>query len=100
FIPVSELDNPTYLYGVAYQQFIPNPQLALILTLSLVCLAQIKINMTNAYAGSLAWSNFFARLTHSHPGRFVWLLFNVFSDIVLMEMVISHAVERILGLYS
>ncbi|KCX69241.1 putative two-component sensor kinase domain protein, partial [Acinetobacter baumannii 754286] len=61
FIPVSELDNPTYLYWVAYQQFIPNPQLALILTLALVCLAQIKINMTNAYAGSLAWSNFFAR---------------------------------------
>ena len=58
FIPVSELDNPTYLYWVAYQQFIPNPQLALILTLVLVCLAQIKINMTNAYAGSLAWSNF------------------------------------------
>lgn len=58
FIPVSELDNPTYLYWVAYQQFIPNPQLALILTLALVCLAQIKINMTNAYAGSLAWSNF------------------------------------------
>lgn len=58
FIPVSELDNPTYLYWVAYRQFIPNPQLALILTLALVCLAQIKINMTNAYAGSLAWSNF------------------------------------------
>ena len=58
FTPVSELDNPTYLYWLAYQQFIPNPQLALILTLALVCLAQIKINMTNAYAGSLAWSNF------------------------------------------
>ncbi|WP_269494008.1 ATP-binding protein [Acinetobacter baumannii] len=100
FTPVSELDNPTYLYWVAYQQFIPNPQLALILTLALVCLAQIKINMTNAYAGSLAWSNFFARLTHSHPGRIVWLLFNVFIAIVLMEMGISHAVERILGLYS
>ncbi|MFW2011227.1 hypothetical protein ACG91E_20830, partial [Acinetobacter nosocomialis] len=62
FIPVTELDNPTYLYWVAYQQFIPNPQLALILTLALVCLAQIKINMTNAYAGSLACSTFFARL--------------------------------------
>lgn len=42
----------------------------------------------------------FARLTHSHPGRIVWLLFNVFIAIVLMEMGISHAVERILGLYS
>jgi hypothetical protein len=40
-------------------------------------LSQIKINVTNAYAGSLAWSNFFARITHSHPGRVVWLVFNV-----------------------
>ena len=39
--------------------------------------AQIKINVTNAYAGSIAWSNFFSRLTHSHPGRVVWLVFNV-----------------------
>ncbi|MEZ6841470.1 hypothetical protein ABVN80_16600 [Acinetobacter baumannii] len=56
--------------------------------------------MTNAYAGSLAWSNFFARLNHSHPGRIVLASFNVFIAIVLMEMGISHAVERILGLYS
>jgi hypothetical protein len=33
-----------------------------------VVVSQLKINVTNAYAGSLAWSNFFARLTHSHPG--------------------------------
>ncbi|MAK31997.1 ATP-binding protein [Acinetobacter sp.] len=100
FVPISEIDNPTYLYWIAYQQFIPSPQIALLLTLALVCLAQIKINVTNAYAGSLAWSNFFARLTHSHPGRIVWLIFNVMIAIVLMEMGIIHAVERILGLYS
>jgi hypothetical protein len=45
----------------------------------LFVVSQIKINVTNAYAGSLAWSNFFARLTHSHPGRVVWLVFNVGS---------------------
>lgn len=99
-VPIAELDNPTYLYWMAYQQFIPSPQIALLLTLLLVCLAQIKINVTNAYAGSLAWSNFFARLTHSHPGRIVWLIFNVLIAVVLMEMGIIHAVERILGLYS
>ncbi|MFT4021259.1 MAG: ATP-binding protein [Acinetobacter sp.] len=99
-IPQLELDNPTYLYWVAYQQLIPSPYIALLFTLALVCVAQIKINVTNAYAGSLAWSNFFARLTHSHPGRIVWLVFNIFIAIVLMEMGISHAVERILGLYS
>jgi hypothetical protein len=47
------------------------------MTVVFVILAQIKINVTNAYAGSLAWSNFFARVTHSHPGRVVWLVFNV-----------------------
>ncbi len=57
-VPIAELDNPTYLYWMAYQQFIPSPQIALLLTLLLVCLAQIKINVTNAYAGSSAWSNF------------------------------------------
>ena len=41
-----------------------------------VVVSQLKINVTNAYAGSLAWSNFFSRLTHSHPGRVVWLVFN------------------------
>ncbi len=39
----------------------------------LVLVSQTNINITNAYAGSLAWSNVFARLTHSHPGRVVWL---------------------------
>ncbi|MEB3754580.1 ATP-binding protein [Acinetobacter sp. MD2(2019)] len=99
-VPTHQLDNPTYLYWLAYQQFIPSPQVALLLTVLLICLAQIKINVTNAYAGSLAWSNFFARLTHSHPGRIVWLIFNILIAILLMEMGISHAVERILGLYS
>ncbi len=41
-----------------------------------VVLSQLKINLTNAYAGSLAWCNFFSRLTHSHPGRVVWVVFN------------------------
>ncbi|MHA3116537.1 response regulator [Acinetobacter sp. ANC 4635] len=99
-VPHSELSNPTYLYWFAFQQGISSADVALWLTVLLVCLAQIKINMTNAYAGSLAWSNFFARLTHSHPGRIVWLIFNILIAIMLMEMGISHAVEQILGLYS
>ncbi len=40
----------------------------------------------NAYAGSLAWSNFFSRLTHSHPGRVIWLVFNVAIALLLMEL--------------
>jgi signal transduction histidine kinase len=52
------------------------------------------------YAGSLAWSNFFSRLTHSHPGRVVWLVFNVAIALVLTEFGIYKALEQILALYS
>jgi purine-cytosine permease-like protein len=31
------------------------------MTVVFVVVSQVKINLTNAYAGSLAWSNFFAR---------------------------------------
>ena len=95
-----QLHNPTILYWVAYQQLIDHAGFALFITTVFVCLSQIKINVTNAYAGSLAWSNFFARLTHSHPGRIVWLVFNILIAILLMELGVIHAVERVLGLYS
>ena len=63
--------------SVGFQYVFSSPQLALAFTGAFVIISQIKINVTNAYAGSLAWSNFFSRLTHSHPGRVVWLVFNV-----------------------
>ena len=88
------------LHFGAYLQVIAQPKIALLMTVLFVCIAQIKINVTNAYAGSLAWSNFFARLTHSHPGRVIWLVFNVFISLLLMELGVIHAVEKVLGLYS
>ena len=77
-----------------------SPQLALAFTGAFVIISQIKINVTNAYAGSIAWSNFFSRLTHSHPGRVVWLVFNVTIALMLMELGIFKMLEHILGLYS
>jgi len=62
--------------------------------------SQLKINVTNAYAGSLAWSNFFARLTHSHPGRVVWVVFNTMIALMLMELDVFKALGGVLGLYS
>ena len=62
--------------------------------------SQLKINLTNAYAGSLAWSNFFARLTHSHPGRVVWLVFNVAIALLLMSLGVFSALEKVLGVYG
>jgi len=91
--------DPTKMYLAAYERFLP-ADLALVLTIGFVILAQLKINVTNAYAGSIAWSNFFARVTHSHPGRVVWLVFNVAIALMLMEFGVFGALEATLALYS
>ncbi|MEC7760669.1 MAG: ATP-binding protein [Pseudomonadota bacterium] len=99
-VPVRDATDPTRMYHTAFETVVANPTLALLLTGAFVILSQLKINVTNAYAGSIAWSNFFSRLTHSHPGRVVWLLFNVAIALLLMELGVFHALEMILGLYS
>jgi signal transduction histidine kinase/CheY-like chemotaxis protein len=87
-----------YLVGFGYV-FSSNGA-ALAVTTLFVVISQVKINMTNAYAGSLAWSNFFARLTHSHPGRVVWVVFNIGIAIILMELEVFKALEQVLALYA
>ncbi|HCT99876.1 MAG TPA: hybrid sensor histidine kinase/response regulator, partial [Methylococcaceae bacterium] len=98
--PSQHAHEPTQMYLVAYTKIFDNPNWALGATILFVVLSQIKINVTNAYAGSLAWSNFFSRLTHSHPGRVVWLCFNVFIALLLMEFGVFSALEKVLGLFS
>jgi signal transduction histidine kinase/CheY-like chemotaxis protein len=100
FIPPFKAAEPTQMYLVGFQYVFSSPQLALAFTGAFVIISQIKINVTNAYAGSIAWSNFFSRLTHSHPGRVVWLVFNVTIALMLMELGIFRMLEHILGLYS
>jgi signal transduction histidine kinase/CheY-like chemotaxis protein len=92
--------EPTQMYLSAFQHVFADPRVALALTGTFVVLSQIKINVTNAYAGSIAWSNFFSRLTHSHPGRVVWLVFNVVVAVLLMEIGVYKALEHTLALYS
>lgn len=92
--------EPTQVFRVAFEAMHLSPQMAIILTGIFVITCQIKINVTNVYAGSIAWSNFFSRLTHSHPGRVVWVVFNVLLALLLMELGIFSAIEKILGLYS
>ena len=99
-VPVHQAHEPTQMYQVAYTVLFDDPKAALTVTVLFVVLSQVKINVTNAYAGSLAWSNFFSRLTHSHPGRVVWLIFNVAIALLLMELGVFSALERILGLFS
>jgi signal transduction histidine kinase/ActR/RegA family two-component response regulator len=99
-IPPEKAAEPTQMYLVAFQYVFSSPELALAFTGAFVIISQLKINVTNAYAGSIAWSNFFSRLTHSHPGRVVWLVFNVTIALLLMELGIFKMLEHILGLYS
>ncbi|MDZ4261810.1 MAG: hybrid sensor histidine kinase/response regulator, partial [Pseudomonadota bacterium] len=96
----SDASNPTQMYLLGYSYVFDDKEWVMAATLLFVCISQIKINMTNAYAGSLAWSNFFARLTHSHPGRVVWMIFNIVIAIILMELGILQALEQVLGLYA
>lgn len=95
-----EAVNPTHMYEVGFSYVFSNPEIILAVTVFFVVISQIKINITNAYAGSLAWSNFFARLTHSHPGRVVWLVFNIAIATMLMLLDVFQALEQVLGLYS
>ncbi len=99
-IPVERAVEPTQMYLAGYGYVFTSPAWILGATTLFVLVSQIKINLTNAYAGSLAWSNFFARLTHSHPGRVVWLVFNVLIAVLLMTLGVFEALEGVLGLYS
>ena len=99
-VPLEKASEPTQMYLVAFHYVFASPHMALAFTGAFVIISQLKINVTNAYAGSIAWSNFFSRLTHSHPGRVVWLVFNVTIALLLMELGIFKALERILGFYS
>ncbi|MBO0346789.1 response regulator [Roseibium sp. CAU 1637] len=99
-IPIDHADEPSRMYAVAFGYMIPSEQAVLLLMVAFVVVSQLKINVMNAYAGSLAWSNFFSRLTHSHPGRVVWLIFNVAIALVLMELGIYKLLEETLGIFS
>ena len=99
-LPASKAAEPTQMYLAGYAYVFDDPAWVLAATVLFVLVSQIKINLTNAYAGSLAWSNFFARLTHSHPGRVVWLFFNVTIALVLMSLGVFQTLEIVLGLYG
>jgi hypothetical protein len=75
-VHVPQADEPTVMYHLAFAS-VPVAHRRAGAHGIFVIVCQLKINVTNAYAGSIAWSNFFSRLTHSHPGRVVWLVFNV-----------------------
>ncbi|SDO39081.1 Signal transduction histidine kinase [Rhodoferax sp. OV413] len=99
-VGVQRAAEPTQMFLAGFTQAVGQPSLAVAMTVVFVVVSQIKINITNAYAGSLAWSNFFARITRSHPGRVVWLVFNVGIALLLMTLGVFGALEKVLAVYS
>ena len=99
-VSVTDAKEPVQMYLAGFADMFDDPRVILAVGTLFVIISQIKINVTNAYGGSLAWSNFFSRLTHSHPGRVVWLFFNVAIALLLMELGVFETLEAVLGLYS
>ncbi len=99
-VPPEHVAEPTQMYAVAFGTVTDWRPAVLVLVGVFIVLSQLKINLTNAYAGSIAWSNFFSRLTHSHPGRVIWLVFNVVIALLLMELGIDKTIASTLPLYA
>lgn len=76
------------------------PTLALLFATVYILIAQLKINVTNAYAGSLAGSNFFVRVARYHPGRLVWLVLHVTIACALMMLGVFATLEAVLAFYA
>ncbi|MCW2811778.1 MAG: hypothetical protein JWP61_2236 [Friedmanniella sp.] len=92
-------NQPVHQFLEIYRDIMPAP-VALGLAVVLVVISQVKINVTNAYSGSLAWTNSFTRITKRYPGRLVFLAFNLLVALVLMEADMFSFLNTILGFYA
>jgi hypothetical protein len=92
-------NQPVHQFLEIYQNFLPG-WLAMTLAVVLVVISQIKINVTNAYSGSLAWINSFTRVTKHYPGRIVFLGVNLLIALILMEANMFSFLNTILGFYA
>ncbi len=91
--------EPVRQFVALYESIMP-AWLAVALALVLVVVAQIKINVTNAYSGSLAWSNVYTRLRKTYPGRTVFIFFNLAIALALMWMDVFSLIGFVLSLYA
>ena len=92
-------NQPVHQFLEIYQDIMPG-WLAMALAVILVVISQIKINVTNAYSGSLAWTNSFTRVTKRYPGRLVFLGVNLGIALILMEANMFDFLNTILGFYA
>lgn len=91
--------EPIQQFRSAFDAMMPS-WMVLPLAVALVVISQIKINVTNAYSGSLAWTNSFTRVTGRYPGRMVFVLVNLGFALALMEADMFSFLNGILGFYS
>ncbi|MBT2899143.1 cytosine permease [Streptomyces sp. McG3] len=91
--------EPIQQFRGAFDAMMPS-WLVVPLAVVLVVISQIKINVTNAYSGSLAWTNSFTRVTKHYPGRMVFVLVNLAFALILMEADMFSFLNSILGFYS
>jgi purine-cytosine permease-like protein len=92
-------NEPVHQFLGVYEQMMP-AWLAMALAVVLVVISQIKINVTNAYSGSLAWTNSFTRVTKRYPGRLVFVFVNLAIALTLMELTMFDFLNSILGFYA
>ncbi|WP_374200344.1 cytosine permease [Arthrobacter sp. M4] len=92
-------NEPVHQFLGVYREMMP-AWLAMSLAVVLVVISQIKINVTNAYSGSLAWTNSFTRITKTYPGRMVFVVVNLLIALVLMESNMFDFLNTILGFYA
>ncbi|MEU5541349.1 allantoin permease [Streptomyces sioyaensis] len=91
--------EPIHQFTGAFAAMMPT-WLVVPLAVALVVISQIKINVTNAYSGSLAWTNSFTRVTKHYPGRMVFVLANLACALLLMEADMFSFLNNILGFYA
>ncbi len=99
-VEMAKANEPIHMYIEGFKAIFSNPAVYMALATFFVILSQVKINVTNAYSGSLSWSNFFSRLTHAHPGRVVWLVFHLAIALTLQELGVFNVLLWVLGFYS
>jgi purine-cytosine permease-like protein len=98
-VGASAAPEPIQQFKHAFDAMMPS-WIVLPLAVALVVISQIKINVTNAYSGSLAWTNSFTRVTKRYPGRMVFVLVNLGFALALMEADMFSFLNGILGFYS
>ena len=98
-LPGINATEPVQQFNAAFHDMLPG-WLALALAVILVVISQIKINVTNAYSGSLAWTSAYTRISKKYPGRIIFVLVNLAVALALMEGNMFAVLGKILGFYS